>query len=251
MQLLGQVQRPQGVAHGGQLVVLVVDHEVARQAGAPRPRGAGAARRGCGRWRSSSAARCPASSASARAFISPAALLVKVTARMASEGTPSLQDQVGDAVRDHARLAAARAGQDQHGPFGGQHGLALLGVQARRGRRRTRTRSQRAQRRMSTESSPGSRNGSWSLLDGDATWPGCGAGPRRGRRAPRCGRRGAAGAARSAAATRPRPRGGTSTMTSPAVRSRTWRTSVSPCAVTASTLPPRAFTSWMLESIFS
>ncbi len=38
-------------------------------------------------------------------------------------------DQVGDAVGDDARFAAAGAGQDQHGAFGGFDGFALLRVQ--------------------------------------------------------------------------------------------------------------------------
>ena len=122
----GQVEGAQGLAHRRQLVVLVVDHEIRARARPPPPRGAGGARTGCGRWRSSSAGACPGRSASVRAFISPAALLVKVTARIASEGTPLLADQVGDAVGDHARLAAARAGQDEHRALRGQHGLALL-----------------------------------------------------------------------------------------------------------------------------
>ena len=38
-------------------------------------------------------------------------------------------DQIGDAVGDDARLPAAGAGKDQHRPFGGFDGLALLRVQ--------------------------------------------------------------------------------------------------------------------------
>ena len=38
-------------------------------------------------------------------------------------------DQVGDAVGDDARFAAARAGEDQHRAFGGFDGLALLRVE--------------------------------------------------------------------------------------------------------------------------
>ena len=72
---------------------------------------------------------CPPAARSVRAFISPAALLVNVTARIASEGDALVQDQVGDAVGDDAGLAAARAGQDQDGAVGGQHRLALLRVQ--------------------------------------------------------------------------------------------------------------------------
>ena len=38
-------------------------------------------------------------------------------------------DEVGDAVRDHAGLAAARAGQDQERTFGMANGFTLLGIQ--------------------------------------------------------------------------------------------------------------------------
>ena len=64
-----------------------------------------------------------------RSFISAAALLVKVTARMARAGTP-LVKQVGDAVGDDPRLARARPGEHQQRPLGGGDGLALRGVQS-------------------------------------------------------------------------------------------------------------------------
>ena len=38
-------------------------------------------------------------------------------------------DQIGDAVGDDARLAAARAGEDQHRAFGSLDGFALLRVE--------------------------------------------------------------------------------------------------------------------------
>ena len=38
-------------------------------------------------------------------------------------------DQMGDAVGDDARLAAARAGQDEHRPFGGFDSFALLRIE--------------------------------------------------------------------------------------------------------------------------
>ena len=38
-------------------------------------------------------------------------------------------DQVGDAVGDDARLAGARAGENEQRAVDLQHGLALLGVQ--------------------------------------------------------------------------------------------------------------------------
>ena len=38
-------------------------------------------------------------------------------------------DHVGDAVREHAGLARPRAGEDEQGPLGGEHGLTLGWVQ--------------------------------------------------------------------------------------------------------------------------
>ena len=55
--------------------------------------------------------------ASTRSRISPAALFVKVTARMLA-GLDAARDQVRDARGDHARLAGARAGQDQQRALG-------------------------------------------------------------------------------------------------------------------------------------
>ena len=71
----------------------------------------------------------PPTSLSTRSTISAAALLVKVTARMDSGITPMILDQMGDAVGDDARLAAARAGQDQHRPVSGFDGFALLRIE--------------------------------------------------------------------------------------------------------------------------
>ena len=65
-----------------------------------------------------------------RCFISRAALLVKVTARIwLGIGEAGGQD-MGDAGGEHARLAGAGAGQHQHRAFGGLDGEPLLGVQA-------------------------------------------------------------------------------------------------------------------------
>ena len=55
---------------------------------------------------------------SRRDFISPAALFVNVTARMRSGATLQLLEQVGDAVREHPRLAAAGAGENQNRAIG-------------------------------------------------------------------------------------------------------------------------------------
>ena len=41
------------------------------------------------------------------------------------------RDEMGDAVGEHARLPRAGAGDDEHGPFRGEHRLALGGVQVR------------------------------------------------------------------------------------------------------------------------
>ena len=57
-----------------------------------------------------------------RSLISAAALLVKVTARIAAAGTP-MASRPGDAVGDHPGLAAAGAGEHEQRPFGGGDGL--------------------------------------------------------------------------------------------------------------------------------
>ncbi len=41
----------------------------------------------------------------------------------------ALLNQVGDTIRDDARLASARARQDKDWPIDGEHSLALLGIQ--------------------------------------------------------------------------------------------------------------------------
>ncbi len=58
-------------------------------------------------------------SAATRSRISPAALLVKVTARMLAGSTPR-ESEVRDARGDHARLARAGAGQDEQRALGGR-----------------------------------------------------------------------------------------------------------------------------------
>ena len=68
-------------------------------------------------------------SRSTRSFISFAALFVNVIARI-SFGFDALRlEQVRDPVREHARLAGAGAGDHEQRAFGGEHGLALGGVQ--------------------------------------------------------------------------------------------------------------------------
>ena len=99
---------------------------------AARRRGGARAACGCtgrGRCRSTCRAGSPAASRERRVSISRAALLVKVTARMpAGETLPAL-DQPGDARGEHARLAAARAGEDQRVLVGQRDGGELFGVE--------------------------------------------------------------------------------------------------------------------------
>ena len=65
-----------------------------------------------------------------RSFISRAALLVKVTARIWHGQRLAGGDDVGEAGGQHRGLAGAGAGQHQHRAFGRQHGLALRRVEA-------------------------------------------------------------------------------------------------------------------------
>ena len=57
-------------------------------------------------------------SASTRDFISSAALLVNVMARISNGLTPLIADEVGDAVGQHPGLARARAGHHQQRTLG-------------------------------------------------------------------------------------------------------------------------------------
>ena len=68
--------------------------------------------------------------ADSRVSISRAALLVKVTASTPAGLTLPGLDEVGDARGEHARLAAAGAGEDEGGFAGKGDGPELLGVQA-------------------------------------------------------------------------------------------------------------------------
>ena len=85
--------------------------------------------------------------ARARSRISPAALFVNVIARISFGFTPHGGEQVRDAVREHARLAGAGAGDHEQRPLGGEDGLPLGRVQvgevASRARRRPRRRCYR------------------------------------------------------------------------------------------------------------
>ena len=65
-----------------------------------------------------------------RSFISRAALLVKVTARICEGKARPVAQDVGDAGGQHARLAGAGAGQHQHRAVQRLDRLALLGVEA-------------------------------------------------------------------------------------------------------------------------
>ena len=70
------------------------------------------------------------SSVSTRVRISPAALLVNVTARIAVGLGEPLADEVRDAVRDDAGLAGARARENQQRAFGLEDGFLLFGIEA-------------------------------------------------------------------------------------------------------------------------
>ena len=116
-----------------ELVGRVVDDEVARQADRRAPRGAAAARTARGTSRSTCRLQSRRRAAPRRAArISSAALLVKVTASTSSGVRVAVADEVGDAVRDDARLAGPGAGEDQQRPVDVQHGLALFGVERSR-----------------------------------------------------------------------------------------------------------------------
>ena len=71
----------------------------------------------------------PPTSAATRSRISPAALLVKVIARISPGLHAALGEQVGDAVGEHPGLARAGAGDDQQRAALVHDGLALLRVE--------------------------------------------------------------------------------------------------------------------------
>ena len=81
-----------------------------------------------------SRAPCAFSRLATRSFISRAALLVNVIAAIA-RGIVPLRQQVRDLGRDHARLAAAGAGQHQQRTVDVADRLALRGVQGQRHRK--------------------------------------------------------------------------------------------------------------------
>ena len=97
----------------GELVGRVVDDEVARQADRAAPRGAAAARTASGTSTATRRRQSAPSSDSTRSRISSAALLVNVTASTSSGSRVAVADEVRDAEGDDARLARARAGEDQ------------------------------------------------------------------------------------------------------------------------------------------
>ncbi len=72
----------------------------------------------------------PPTSAATRSFISPAALLVKVIARISPGCDAALGEQVGDAAGQHPGLAGAGAGDDEQRATCVDDGSALLRVQA-------------------------------------------------------------------------------------------------------------------------
>ena len=71
----------------------------------------------------------PPTSLSTRSTISCAALLVKVMARMDFRHHAQIFDQIRDAIGDDPRLAAARAGENEHRAVRGLNGGALLRIE--------------------------------------------------------------------------------------------------------------------------
>jgi hypothetical protein len=80
-------------------------------------------------WPGSGSPNRSASSASTRSRISLAALLVKVTAMMFHGAMPATIDHVGDAARQHPRLARAGPGQHQHRAMDRLNRFGLSGVE--------------------------------------------------------------------------------------------------------------------------
>ncbi len=120
----------------GQLVVFVVDGETGREAGPQIGQGRAVApqkpdREGVeGRQPGlRDGRRATPAALTTRSRISSAALLVKVTARMASRRHPLDADEVRDAVGNDPGLAAAGAGQNQERAVRMADRLALLGIQ--------------------------------------------------------------------------------------------------------------------------
>ena len=94
------------------------------------PRGAGCGRRP--QWKVITHIReavRPPTSRSTRSFISFAARLVNVIARISPGAATPAVDQVRDAVREHARLARAGAGDDEQRPLGVLDRFTLLRVE--------------------------------------------------------------------------------------------------------------------------
>ena len=136
--LLVEPHAPVGGLDDGELVFIVVDGKRSGEAGAngrqrvavapQQPHAERVERRNLRRPFESVIS---SSSEATRERISPAALLVNVTARTADGGHVLRADQVRDPMRDDARLAAARAGENQHRAFGGFDRFTLLGIEAR------------------------------------------------------------------------------------------------------------------------
>ena len=95
------------------LVLAVEDLEALRQSGFAPVQAQQPVARCRGTYRSRAVPTASPSCVSMRLRISAAALFVNVTARMPWGETPSTCDQPFDAVREHARLAAARAGEHE------------------------------------------------------------------------------------------------------------------------------------------
>ena len=97
-----------------------------------RPTSPGAKWRSCrsaAEWNVLARTRCTPRAAS-RAFKSPAAFSVNVTAMICSAGKRGRRDLLRDAPGDRRRLAGAGPGEDAHRPAHRLGGTPLLGVQA-------------------------------------------------------------------------------------------------------------------------
>ena len=111
--------------HDPHLVGLVVDREASSGSRAARPRARSIRPQAAWKVRIQIARACRPSICSRRSRISPAALFVNVIARISFGLHAVRADQVGDAVREHARLPGAGAGDDEQRAVDVQDGLAL------------------------------------------------------------------------------------------------------------------------------
>ena len=113
----------------------------------------------------------PPISAPMRSFISRAALLVKVTARICARPRAAGGEDMREPRGQHARLAGARAGQHQHRAVERLHGLALLGVEPFEIRPRCRSPPAARARRCRRASAPAARTCRYFSADRPETNP--------------------------------------------------------------------------------